>query len=153
MESMRLMLHTLMHQSSGNNVPVESNFSYSAFPSFPMPHHQLTTISESTRTTELQGTGDSTSVASEDSMYRRSPEKKKTRKYDEQNISNSASPPVDLEDVQMCLFEEGPPADETQDTVIANALSGQSNDDLVRQSTSQTHKQNSSPGRSIHKSK
>ncbi|KAI2503534.1 hypothetical protein MHU86_10916 [Fragilaria crotonensis] len=145
MESMRLMLHTLMHQSSGNNVPVESNFSYSAFPSFPMPHHQLTTISESTRTTELQGTGDSTSVASEDSMYRRSPEKKKTRKYDEQNISNSASPPVDLEDVQMCLFEEGPPADETQDTVIANALSGQSNDDLVRQSTSQTHKQNSSP--------
>ncbi|KAI2493591.1 hypothetical protein MHU86_20949 [Fragilaria crotonensis] len=144
MESMRLMLHTLMHQSSANSVQVESNFSSSAFPSFPMPHHQLTTISESTRTTELQGTGDSTSVASEDSMYRRSPEKKKTRKYDEQNISNSASPPVDLEDVQMCLFEEGPP-DETQDTVIANALSGQSHDDLVRQSTSQTHKQNSSP--------
>ncbi|KAI2508518.1 hypothetical protein MHU86_5917 [Fragilaria crotonensis] len=93
MESMRLMLHTLMHQSSVNSAQVESNLPYSAFPSFPMPYHQLATISESpTHPTDLQGTGDSPSVASEDSMYRRSPEKKKTRKYDEQNISISASP-------------------------------------------------------------
>ncbi|KAI2495093.1 hypothetical protein MHU86_19448 [Fragilaria crotonensis] len=143
MESMRLMLHTLMHQSNVNSAQVENNLPYSAFPSSPMPYHQLATISESPpHPTDLQGTGDSLSVASEDSTYRRSPEKKKTRKYDEQTTSISASLPVDLEDVHMCLFEEGIP-DDTQDTVLASDSSDQHQDDSVRQSTSQNPQQTS----------
>ncbi|KAI2490978.1 hypothetical protein MHU86_23580 [Fragilaria crotonensis] len=81
MESMRLMLHTLMHQQSNNTTPQYAALPYTAFhpPPATIP---LVTIPESshTATMSMESEEENQSTTSEGSKYRQSPGKKKQDK-------------------------------------------------------------------------
>jgi hypothetical protein len=88
------------------------------------------------------------STTSEGSKYRQSPEKKKTRKYEDHRNPNSTIPQTDLADVQMQLFDESSP-EGPQDAIVGNRYlaTDQLPGSTARQSAqpSPTNQQTSSP--------
>jgi hypothetical protein len=127
MDGMRLMLHTLLHQSGASTIPL------AVLPPLPAPAaYQLTHIPESSHSSNE--VDDIRSTVFEGSTYRRSPEKKTRKQQATQNpLTDDDSTPTGLEDVQMQLFEDR--SDGTQATSIDQGISDTTPpNDIVHQS-------------------
>ncbi|KAI2491623.1 hypothetical protein MHU86_22940 [Fragilaria crotonensis] len=147
MESMRLMLHTLMHQASFTTAASGVLPFTGVQQSIQIPlSHMALQIPEVDGTT-VPGTGDSRSIASGDgsSRYRRSPEKKKTRKNEEQQNSRAETSPMALDDVQMQLFDDELPNVEDTTTGAHNSVTDHRPEDTNSQLPLSTPQQNPSP--------